>query len=65
MSKLSHADNPIQFYTATILEWKHLLKPDKYKQIIVDSLTYLVNEQRVKIFGFVIMSNPVRADMKR
>ncbi len=59
MSKLSHADNPIQFYTATILEWKHLLKPDKYKQIIVDSLTYLVNEQRVKIFGFVIMSNHI------
>ena len=59
MPKLYHLDNPIQFYTATILEWKHLLKPDKYKQIIVNSLTFLVNEQRVKVFGFVIMSNHI------
>lgn len=45
------------FFTATILEWKHLLKPDKYKQIIVDSLTYLVEQKRVKVYGFVIMPN--------
>jgi hypothetical protein len=25
MPKLNHADNPIQFYTATILEWKNLV----------------------------------------
>ena len=56
MPKLYHLDNPIQFYTATILEWKHLLKPDKYKEIIVNRLTFLVTEQRVKVFGFVIMS---------
>ncbi len=29
------------FYTAIILEWKHLLKPDKYKQIIIDCLAFL------------------------
>ena len=23
------------YFTATILEWKHLLKPDKYKDIIL------------------------------
>lgn len=46
-----------EFFTATILEWKHLLKPDKYKDIITQSLSYLVQENRVKIFGFVIMSN--------
>ncbi|MES2431560.1 MAG: transposase, partial [Bacteroidota bacterium] len=48
-----------QFFTATILEWKHLLKPDKYKDIIIESLRYLVKEKRVKVFAFVIMSNHI------
>ena len=41
--------NPIIFYTATILEWKHLLKKDKYKQIITDSLKFCVEQQRVRV----------------
>lgn len=45
------------FFTATILEWKQLLKPDKYKDIIIDSLAYLVNSKRVVLYGFVIMNN--------
>lgn len=48
-----------QFFTATILEWKHLLKEDKYKEIILDSLRFLVKEQRVVINSFVIMSNHI------
>ena len=46
-----------QFFTATIQQWKHLLKEDKYKNIIVDSLKFLVAEGSVTINGFVIMSN--------
>ena len=46
-----------QFFTATILEWKHLLRPDKYKNIIADSLNFLVKEKRVAVYGFVIMPN--------
>ncbi len=46
-----------QFFTATILEWKPLLKEDKYKDIIVNSLIFLVEHQRVKVFSFVIMPN--------
>ncbi len=46
-----------QFITITIFEWKHLLKPDKYKSIILDSLLFLVKEKRVIVYGFVIMSN--------
>jgi putative transposase len=42
----------VQFFTAPILEWKHLLKPDKYKQIILDSLRFLVVQKRVKVYGF-------------
>ena len=45
------------FFTATILEWKKLLKPDKYKDIIIDSMRFLVTKQRVIIYGFVIMIN--------
>ena len=46
-----------QFYTATILEWKHLLKQDKYKDVVVESLRFLVNEKRIRLYAFVIMSN--------
>ena len=46
-----------QFFTATIQEWKHLLKEDKYKNIIVDTLKFLVKEGNITINGFVIMPN--------
>ena len=29
-----------QFFTATNLEWKKLLKPDKYKDIVISSLRF-------------------------
>jgi REP element-mobilizing transposase RayT len=47
------------FFTATILNWKHLLKPDKYKQILTDSLQFLVENKRVKIYAFVVMPNHI------
>jgi len=46
-----------QFFTATIQQWKHLLADEKYKNIILDSLKFLVAEEKVTINGFVIMSN--------
>jgi REP element-mobilizing transposase RayT len=46
-----------QFFTATNLEWKKLLKPEKYKDIIIDSFQFLVNNNRIKLYAFVIMSN--------
>ncbi|MBC8111885.1 MAG: transposase [Verrucomicrobia bacterium] len=49
----------IAFFTATILEWKHLLRPDKYKQIILDSLAFLVENKRIQLYGFVIMPNHI------
>lgn len=45
------------FFTATNLEWKMLLAPDKYKNIIVSSMRFLVQNDRVIINAFVIMSN--------
>jgi len=29
------------FFTATILGWKKLLKPDKYKDILIESMQFL------------------------
>ncbi len=52
-------ENYPQFFTATILEWKHLLKEDKYKDILIGSLRFLVKENRVKVYGFVIMPNHI------
>ena len=51
-------DHP-QFVTATIYKWKHLLKPDKYKQVIVNSMRHLVMEGRVWIYSFCVMSNHI------
>ncbi|MGV3588964.1 MAG: transposase [Adhaeribacter sp.] len=48
-----------QFFTATILEWKHLLKPDKYKDIVAGSLKFLVQHERIILYGFVLMPNHI------
>jgi len=48
-----------QFFTATNLEWKKLLQPDKYKDIVIESMRFLVRNKRVKIFSFVIMENHI------
>jgi hypothetical protein len=34
------------FFTATILGWKKLLKPDKYKDILIESMQFLATHQR-------------------
>ena len=56
---MQYTEYSAQFFTATILEWKHLLKPDKYKDVIAGSLRYLAEQKGVKIFAFVIMSNHI------
>ena len=48
-----------QYFTATILDWQHLLKPDKYKDIIIQSLKFFVKEKRIELNAFAIMSNHI------
>jgi putative transposase len=36
-----------------------LLKPDKYKQVMVESLDNLCNRSKIKVYGFVIMPNHI------
>jgi putative transposase len=47
----------LTFFTATILEWKHLLISDEYKELIMDSLRFLVRGNRIQLNAFVIMNN--------
>lgn len=49
----------VYFWTITIVSWKHLLKKDKYKQIIIDSLQNLVERKLIVVYGFVIMPNHI------
>lgn len=37
------------YFTVTILQWKKLLKPEKYKDIIISSMKFLVTDKRVKL----------------
>jgi putative transposase len=53
------SNNLPQFFTATILNWKMLLKPIEYKEIILNSLKYLVHEQKVNVNAFVLMDNHI------
>ncbi|KYG81082.1 transposase IS200 family protein [Roseivirga ehrenbergii] len=49
----------VQFFTATILKWIPILKNDELKQIIVNSMAFLVEDKRCDIYGFVIMPNHI------
>lgn len=51
--------NKLYFYTATILDWKQLLSFDKYKDYIISSLKYLVDNKKIALYGFVIMPNHI------
>jgi REP element-mobilizing transposase RayT len=47
----------VDYFTATILEWKFLLSNDLYKDIIVGSIRHLVMEKRITMHAFVVMNN--------
>lgn len=52
-------DHHPHFFTATILEWKHLLKEDEFKDVIINSLLFLKEEKSIVVYGFVIMPNHI------
>ena len=47
----------IFFWTATINQWQKLLWPDRYKDVVIDSLDYLGQAGKIDVFAFVIMPN--------
>ena len=50
--------NEVYFWTSVIKDWKHLLKEDEMKKVILESFRWLVQHELVYIYGFVIMPNP-------
>jgi REP-associated tyrosine transposase len=42
-----------EFLTITCLEWKHVLTEDRFKDIVVDSLSFLAKANRIAIYAFV------------
>ena len=47
----------LYFVTSSIAGHKHLLSKPGYAQIILDSLSFLRGEKRIKLYAFVIMPN--------
>ena len=55
----------IEFFTATCLNWQMLLKPDARKDILMNSLKFMVEEKRIWLYGFVIMPNHIHLMWRR
>lgn len=47
------------FFTATIRQWKKLLKPDKYKNIVLSLLKQLVAKDKINLYAYCIMDNHI------
>ncbi len=54
---MNYSQYPPDFITITCLEWKRVLADDHIKDIIIDSLNFLVKRQRIHLYSFVIMDN--------
>jgi REP element-mobilizing transposase RayT len=51
----------LYFITATILEWKHLLVNDAYKDMLINEWRHRVTLGHLKVSAFVIMPNHYHA----
>jgi len=49
--------NKIYFFTASILNWNSILEFKETKQIIIDSLSFLVDDKSINAMAFVVMPN--------
>ena len=48
-----------QYFSASIRNWLPLLATDKYKNIIIDSLHFMVENKRIELNAFVVMDNHI------
>jgi len=56
----SHIElNQVYFWTSSIKNWISLLEADIFKEIIISSLQYLVNLNKIKVYAYVIMPNHI------
>ena len=49
----------IYFWTATINHWQQLLKEDRFKDVIINSLSHLTKTGKIDVFAFVIMPSHI------
>ena len=47
----------VEFFTASCLNWQNLLSHEKHKEIVMSSLKFLVDENRIWLYGYVLMPN--------
>jgi putative transposase len=59
MRKSSMLLNEVYFWTDTIKDWNNLLLDDFYKLIIINQLQWLINHQKIRVYGYVIMPNHI------
>jgi REP element-mobilizing transposase RayT len=57
MNSPGYSKDPPEFLTVTCLEWKYLLQDNRFKDILIESMSFLNEANRVSIYAFVIMSN--------
>jgi len=47
------------FFTATIRHWEKLLKPEKYKEVILEQLSEQINKNHLIVYAYCIMDNHI------
>jgi REP element-mobilizing transposase RayT len=47
----------VYFWTSTIKDWKHLLRSEQFKLIIIEQLQWLQKHDKIVLYAYVIMPN--------
>jgi putative transposase len=54
----------LYFVTASVVEWKHLFSTYEYAKIVLDSLEWLQQQNRILLFAFVLMPSHLHIIIK-
>jgi REP element-mobilizing transposase RayT len=57
MNTIIHSKQYAEFVTITCLEWQPVLEDHRFKEIILESLSFLNKTNRITVYAFVIMHN--------
>jgi putative transposase len=59
-----HDPTHLYFITASIVEWKHLFGKPEYAKIVLDSLEWMQQQNRILIFAFALMPSHLHIIIK-
>ena len=45
------------FTTSTVKDWYPILKQERFRKIVIDSISFLIEDGRIKLHGYVIIPN--------